>query len=630
MSIGNGPASATRLNTGSGRELLPDFLPRVFELFGPRVPWSRTTFAALLALIVLWLFRLYATWATWGDLTIDCGHEMYVPALLSEGRMLYRDVWYMYPPGAPYLNSVLFRTFGVHLSVLYWAGSVSALACAMLIYLTGMELSSWIAGWTVAAIVLLQSFQRGIFNFALPYAFASVYGCLSACLFLWFAIRASVSAKWIWMFGAGCAAAAAFLFKPEYGMACYLTLILLMVVRAFQRSWKLNFGDFLAVVPGITVCALVAKWMFSIAGIEFITQENIMTWPTSYFMRNYGSYWLKFSGFSLSLVDVTQAIFRTIFLIGTIVLLHRALSAWQSDRRTVFVAASLFLIVSAFAIYWLPSQVEVVLRGIFLPQDMPLDAGIAAVACWWYFSRHSHSKEIAAFAILLTFSSLVATRILFAMDVINYSIYYNAPAILSFLLLARAVLPYKGRSKRFAIQAEVLLCLTCLLMAFLLVIRLPWTKELAPLTTERGTIWVLKDKAESYRLAIQFIKDEAARGESVLSVPEDTSLYFLTATHCPTRVFVFSPGVLSPGKMTDEVIRDIDQQHVRYLLWSNRTFPEYGVPLFGTDFDRPLGDYLRSHYRFVRPLTAVPGGWSADIWERKAEPSQAASSAEIE
>jgi hypothetical protein len=57
---------------------------------------------------------MFSTWATWGDLTIDCGREMYVPAVLSEGKMLYRDVWYLYGPAGPYVNSFLFRLFGVH------------------------------------------------------------------------------------------------------------------------------------------------------------------------------------------------------------------------------------------------------------------------------------------------------------------------------------------------------------------------------------------------------------------------------------------------------------------------------------------------------------------------------------
>src|ERR1700722_7760491 len=80
-----------------------------------------TTCISILVLMAVWAAQLYTTWGAWGSLTIDSGHEMYFPALLAEGKVLYRDVWFPYGPLAPYLNSYLFRLFGTHLNVLYWA-----------------------------------------------------------------------------------------------------------------------------------------------------------------------------------------------------------------------------------------------------------------------------------------------------------------------------------------------------------------------------------------------------------------------------------------------------------------------------------------------------------------------------
>jgi len=57
--------------------------------------WNRTTYIALLMLIALWAAKVYATWASWGNLTIDSGHEMYIPSLLAQGKVLYRDVWFL-------------------------------------------------------------------------------------------------------------------------------------------------------------------------------------------------------------------------------------------------------------------------------------------------------------------------------------------------------------------------------------------------------------------------------------------------------------------------------------------------------------------------------------------------------
>lgn len=593
------------------------FPARLFEHLGPPVPWNRTTVIGLVILVLIWAARMYATWATWGNLTIDAGHEMYVPAVLSEGKMLYRDIWWLYTPLSVYLNAHLFRLFGEKLEVLYWAGSLSALASALLLYVAGMRLSSWVAGWTAAAIVLIQAFNPFIFCFPLPYSFAAVYGCLAACLFIVFILQTANSDRWVWMFGAGSVAALAMLDKLEFGAACYATLLILMVARSFQRhSWKRLGGDLFAILPGVAACGFVAAWMISIRGFEFITQENIISWPTTYYMKTYGKMWLANTGFAINGGALWQAALRTGLVAAVFVEIGVLLRRARSDRRSIFaIALSVAAVACVIGLWW--PQAETYFRWIFLPQDMVLYVAIAALAAWWCFWEQ-RTQSMLEIALLLTFSALLAFRILLGMKASGYPIYYNGPVILGFLLLAPSLLPRSARLPQVHLQRQLLVGFVCLTAVVLHVSLLQKDKNLVPLTTSRGTIRVSKLMAERYQLAIAFMKEKAARGEAVLSIPEDTSLYFLSETYCPTRVFMFVPGIVVPGKMTDEVIAEIERAPVRYLIWSNRTFSEMGAPNFGTDFDRPLGDYFRTHYRFVRSLAPPPmGEWDAGIYERK-------------
>jgi hypothetical protein len=250
--------------------------------------------------------------------------------------------------------------------------------------------------------------------------------------------------------------------------------------------------------------------------------------------------------------------------------------------------------------------------------------GIAAIFAWWHFLRNPTYSCTTAIPCLFTFSSALAFRLVMGMQSEQYAIYYNGPSVFCFLLLmADVIVPPSRRSLAFVHQAEVLVCFACLLAAaFHSHVFLVVHQEFVPLTTERGTIYVSSHMAENYGAAIAFMKEKAAAGESVLSVPEDTSLYFLSGTHCPARVCAFSPGVLVPGKMTEEIIREIDRNRVQCLLWSDRDFTEgYGLKTFGVDFDRPFADYLKSHYRLVRPLLSNQDpNWNAVIWERLPEP----------
>jgi hypothetical protein len=598
---------------------------------GVPVAWNFTTYGALLMLVVLWAVKVYTTWAAWGDLTIDSGHEMYVPALLAEGKQLYRDLWFVFGPAAPYFNSYLFRLFGVHLYVLYWAGSLSALGSAIFLYLAGIRLSSWLVGWTAGAVVLMEAFQPSFFCFPLPYSFAAVYGCLIGCLFIWLVSNASTCRAWTWTFAAGMSAAVALLLKPEFGLACYGTLGLLIAVRSYlQGSWKLLARDVAVILPGIVICVLVIHWMISIAGVEFITQENIQSWPTSYFMKTFGRTWLEQNGFTITGLAFYEAMYRAIPVAVALLVSYFVLWWERSDTRSMLLkvvftlAVIVYFVRDIFLNYLPPDRLEPTLSTVFFPQDMVLYVIIAAFAAWWYFWRQSGAAaRNPALPLLLTFSSLLAFRILMKMAPGGYPIYYNGPVVLSFLALMCLIIPRAGRSQRFVFLGELVICLACLAPVVLHTLAFEaQARDFVPLTTERGTIRVSKHMAENYTAAIRFMKEKASLGKSVLSVPEDTSLYFLSGTYCPTRVYLLIPGALAPGKMTESMIREIEQKPVSYLLWSNRMFPEYGVPVFGKDFDREIGDYLKSHYSPVAPVTPNNDHyweWSAVVWERRPE-----------
>lgn len=614
--------------------LLDSFFSRLSS--GPPVPWNWKTLGGLAALVIIWAAWFHGTWETWGWLTADCGREMYVPTVLSEGKTLYKDIWYLYGPLAPYWNSFLFRIFGVHLNVLYWAGSLSALGSAILLYVAGMRLSSALAGWTAGAVLLTQSFHHSLFSFPLPYSFAAVYGCLMACLFLWFMIRASESGGSAWVFGAGTTAAVALLLKLEIGAACYVGLALLIAARWFRdRSWKTAAKDIAVCLPGVAVCGIVLLWMISLGGVEFLTQENIMSWPTSFFMRTYGKFWLATTGLTLSAKAFAKAGQRTIILLGIFQGFHLLVSWKRTPRRLIVLRLVLFLGALLYFAMYLMSIEELkygsmhltwqeALRYVFFPQDMVLYVGVAAIFACWYFWRRLAANPSSAATLTLAFSSVLAARILLMTMPMGYAIFYDGPAILAFLLLARQLIHQAGSTRKSVLVGEAAVCALCLTVAFFNTRRQLETPfpPTARLTTERGSIRVSEHLAEQYRAAIKFMKERNALGEQVLSVPEDTSLYFFAETHCPTRVFAFTPGLVAPGNMTNELIQQIEKKPVRYLIWSNRTFPEYKALRFGVDFDQTLGHYLLSHYHRVRILVDNPvpfGEWNAYIWERNAE-----------
>lgn len=597
------------------------YISRLFKQAANAEPWNRSSYVGLIALGVLWCLRVYTSWATWGNLSIDCGREMYVPAILEQGKTLYKDVWFAYMPAAPYLNAALYRIFGNSLTTLYWAGSLAALGTAVVLFLTGKKLGSWICGWGAGAVVLFQSFHSWHFCFPLPYSFSSVYGCLCACLFLWALVHVFDPSSRKWLFSAGLLAGVAFLLKLEFGLACYVALVLVLSLRALQqKSARVLWVDLAIVSPGILLVLSVIVWMVSLGGFQFITQENLAsTWPQSYFLKTYGKMWLQHTGLALNAAALQAAAIRGLFSLG--VLVEVCLLLWwkRRDLLSNLIRVAVFLALVPYiwlALHWRPFSI---LAAILFPRDMVFYVGLAGLLCLALGWRQRPAAN-SAVVVALLFSCLLGFRVLLRNTPGGYAIYYNGPAILVFLLLVKALLPSGKRGKSILAQPETLVCLACVgIAAFYSLNYRADTSDLVELRTERGMIRVPRQVASNYEAGIRLMKESARNGEAVLSVPEDVSLYFLSGTVCPTRLYSFIPGIIAPGAVTEETIREIEQGNVKYLLWSNRNYSDYGVPRFAEDYAPELGNYLKAHYRNKGPL--VPNSdldWETrfDLWQR--------------
>lgn len=575
------------------------------------------TVVALLIAVCIWIALVALTWAHWGNLTIDCGREMYLPAELAKGKTLYTDLWYPYTPGAPYVNSILFRLFGARLEVLYCAGALAALGSAVFLFFTGVQLTTPTAALTTAVIFLVQAFVPSLFSFPLAYSFGAVYACLSACACLWLMVKACTSTASGCIMGAGIAASVSALMKQEIGGACFVALAVLIALRgAESRSIRRLMIDLASIAPGSLLCAGVALWMISLRGPAFLTQENFMSWPTSFFMKKYGAAWLSRTGLVFS--------WHTFWISGVVGLAIPTvcwyifrLVAQRYGQQPLLFWIGIVALIGMFAVALRSPSICWRFLTLFLPGAAPfLIALLVPISVWWWW-RSRFNPYLLQALILFVLAASLSARILFGLQPFEYPIYYDGPVILSLFVILSWFL--NGKYSRPAVAnrfTELLPCLAILASVIAFLAPLYRTDlRLARLVTDRGVIYTQPEKAAAYRSVLDFLRRHA--GATFMSLPEDTSLYFLTGTSAPSRVYEFTPGILVPGAMTDQVLRNIEQKKIQYLIWSNRRFAEYGVPEFGVDFDQQFAAHLKSSFRPIRTFgDDAQGDWKASIWER--------------
>jgi hypothetical protein len=414
------------------------------------------------------------------------------------------------------------------------------------------------------------------------------------------------------------------LLKMEYGFACYSILALLLFIRAVtQKSWMRLAKDLALVLPGVAVCGAVAAWMISIGGLNFLLQENLASWPTSYFMRHYGKLWLINTGFDFSRDSMSDAAMHTL-VFGCWLLALYAIFFWKKRGGRPLMCGIVLLLTVVFLFARMDDlDSSDIIRILFFPPDLVFYVAIAAALAGYLFLRNPYSTRKLALALLFSFSALLAFRIILRTLPVDYPIYYSGPALFSLLLLLSLAVWRFAATSLGSIRAEAGISAACLFAVGFCVFPLGLPKESREaLVTPYGMVRASPATVHNYAAALAFMRDENFRGEVVLCLPEDTSLYFFTGVEAPLRVYTFTPGIVAPGPMTDKIIRALEERPPQYLLWSNRVFPEYEAMIFGKDFDRPLGDYFRTHYHRLGLLSPHEGNaanWQVAIWERNTD-----------
>ncbi len=559
---------------------------------------------ALAAIAALFVALTWITWAHWGDVRVDCGREMYVSDAISQGRMLYRDLWHGYPPLAPYAVALAFLVFGSHLTVLYGFGLAITLAFAVTLFGLSRRFLSNEAALLVSLAFLLQAFQPGLFNYILPHAPAATLGSLLALSFLYYLVRHLRGERGPNLWAAGTAAGLALVCKQEFGPFCYLTVAAVAGLQvAAARSVGVIRPMLLPFLPGLGVAAAVYGWFAWRLSPSVIFVDNMHT-PFSYLVRTIGTRWVAQQGLHTDPVQAFTTLVSAVGALSLWFLLARSLARLLARYGMLRLLAlgSLVSIAGIAAMGWLRAAVGLIVLVplLWFPVGMGWMglASVAAAILRW--RRGGHQRQDLAVAAVCIYAVAAGTRIIFLVAPAGYAIYYNAGLYVVFLMilarvvtLAASVLP---AAKRATLTRALLALEGVGLAAALWVLT---DRPPARLDTPRGTIYTGRAEAEAFPKILSFIEQQRAAGQKVLILPEETSLYYFSGTHSPTRWYALTPGVLGPENREREYIAQLEAQGVNYILLSNRSTKEYGLPFFGLDYNQTVYRWIEANFEVV-------------------------------
>ena len=136
----------------------------------------------LILIFVLFLLNIVLFNNKMTNLHTDLGRELYYSKFVSEGGVLYRDMFNTFLCPFSYLfNGLVLKFFPAKFSTFYALGAVNTLFILTCVFFICKKfLSSFLSCAVTVFVMYYCCFYAGLMNYFLPYSYAMVYG-LGAC-----------------------------------------------------------------------------------------------------------------------------------------------------------------------------------------------------------------------------------------------------------------------------------------------------------------------------------------------------------------------------------------------------------------------------------------------------------------
>jgi 4-amino-4-deoxy-L-arabinose transferase-like glycosyltransferase len=561
----------------------------------------------------------WMSWGAWPDAMIDFGRELYVPWRLAQGKTLYRDLAYFNGPLSPYVNSLWFRLFGVHMRTLVVANLCILAAITALLYLLIRRLASRLSA-TVACLLLLTVFAFGQYaavgnyNFVTPYAHEMTHGLLLALLGLWLLARhqrrgrAHQAASPAGVVLAGVVTGLLFLTKAEVFLAGAVAVVVGFVLTAWlrrsARHAALTAGAFAAgaLLAPLIAFALLASSMPAKTALLGVLGSWCGTFNAELralpFYRTVSG--LDDPGGNLREMLIWLGLQAAFVAAATAV----ALALPRRRRAAVLIAAAAAAGVVLAGMLHI-DQLSRASSKFLVPSPLVLAGIIVATAIPLWRRRHrGHDADrlvlrlsFALFALLLT------AKIVLRLHVVHYGFVLAMPAA---VVLAVALLDWLGgaidRRGRAGVvlRAVVIAAIAVFACVHVRIATGQYRMKTVQIATETARFRA-DPRGAVVNETIQAIGRHVGADQTLVVLPEGVMLNFLTQRRNPTPYVNFMPPELILfGE--DSILAAFKQSLPDFLIIANKSVAEYGYKKFGHDYATDLSGWMRQNYEHVRRI----------------------------
>jgi hypothetical protein len=564
------------------------------------------------------------TWSACPDPVIDYGREVYVPWRLAQGEALYRDINYFNGPLSPYVDALLFKIFGARIDTLKIFNAIVVLGLVALWYAMIFRIAgrcaATVAGMLLPVLFACQQIASPTFNFLTPYSYDLTHGIFLATLMVGCLWRAATSPRAvIWIACAGATLGLVFLTKAEVFLGAAMGAAagmwaLLSVLRPspgrLLRWCALFIGaaivpallSFLAlrlVMPStVALCGLAGSWKW--LGDEQLGNMYYFRWITG----------LVRPGQSVAQLLAWTAAYSVIVAgaCGAARLLRdRPLAEQRRAALIVAVVVAAPIILAWQIIPWV---------GFLRPLPLVI-LGISLQLCWKIArSQASDAARLVLTAALAALSGGLLLRIVLHANSFHYGFALAMPATMLSITLLVGWLPARVERGGLIVRAAMIAMWLAIGYAHVRM-NAAWIARRSHVVSAAGDAF----RADSYgpiaQQAIGYLNSStsdaktSSGAQTLVCMPEGLLINFLARRVNPTPDLNFSPPALvmyGEGNILSR-LRAHPPDFIALINTDDAIYRPHDAPgpwLFGKNFARDIGSWIRQNYQAVELFGAMP------------------------
>ena len=567
------------------------------------------------AILILGLFMATVSWQKWADLIVDYGQQLYLPWQLSEGKVLYRDLDYLFGPFSAYLHASLFKIFEPGIMTLVWFNLVIVAALSSLVYLLFNYFSDSLTA-TLSTFAFLGIFAfgqymgGGNFNFVCAYSYELAHGVFLSFLILWIFTQTLERPSSYKLLSIGFLTGLVYLSKPETFLA--ITTALTLGFYFLLKKQTLPKNSLWLLLGGCFTAPLLATIYFSF--------QVPLPQALSYIFLP----WFHVLGSSLSDLPLYQWVLGTdalgnniwkmfsYFLIITgfclgFILMDRGLE--NSSKKSSLIGWGLSLLMVSSLTLW---QNHFPLFE--LPRALPLV--VLAYSLFLFFkiskSANTGSNRRLGLLVFSVFSLALMFKMIFHVQVSHYGFALALPAVLILIHILIHEIPRQAsiNLKSFNIYRPVAITVVAIFIGLHIQFEYKIYSLKGQAVGKNSDTLVdyhsfLNSRGVMFNAAIDYIQNEIPKEDGFAAIPGSIMLNYMTRRESSLRYLYLNPGVFQlVGDY--QIFEELQKIRPPYIVLVEQKFPQHGRAHFGKDFGESMLLWIHENYFIIQQYGAKP------------------------